>query len=180
MTAHILSLVGDLTDARTLFPLALAVIIVTYLMMSARRRHQRRDVDQDEDVPLHREPPRARTGEQESLRRDLESLLVELQELSRQISAQIDVKFAKLETVIKDADRRIATLTRLTKEGDGKASPSDEKPAHGAGHDVVYELADAGQNPVEIARKLGKTPGEVELILNLRRQGKADKGRRGT
>ena len=32
----------------------------------------------------------------------------------------------------------------------------------------VYELADAGHAPVEIARKLGQHTGKVELILALR------------
>jgi hypothetical protein len=35
---------------------------------------------------------------------------------------------------------------------------------------LVYELADAGLRPVEIAKKTGRPTGQVELILNLRRQ----------
>ena len=35
-------------------------------------------------------------------------------------------------------------------------------------HSVVYELADAGFSTVEIAKDLGRTTGEIELILKLR------------
>ena len=97
-----------------------------------------------------------------------DELLVELQELSRRTSAEIDTRFAKLEAAMHDADRRIAVLNRLARQ------VAESQPSTGAGgdprHTVIYELADAGFTPVEIARELGKTPGEVELILNLRRQ----------
>jgi len=36
-------------------------------------------------------------------------------------------------------------------------------------HQEIYRLADEGKPPTEIARQLGRTTGEVELILNLRR-----------
>ncbi len=38
-----------------------------------------------------------------------------------------------------------------------------------ASHQEVYELADGGLSAVDIARKLDKPTGQVELILNLRR-----------
>jgi hypothetical protein len=167
-----LSLFGDMLQARTLFPLALMVVIVAYLLMSARRKQQRlnRERDEDRDSP-QREPPKAPPGSKEQLRRDLESLIVELQELSRKISAEIDTRFAKLEAAMRDADRRIAALNRLSRETDqsdgASTATADEEDERYA---VVYELADAGKTPVEIALDLGKTPGEVELILNLRKK----------
>lgn len=167
----LLSIFGDLFNTAQLIPLAIVLVIVTYLMMAARRKHQQRYLDQNEDRPLQRDPPSAEAGSKQQLRRDLESLLAELQDLSRKISAQIDTRFAKLEAAIRDADRRIATLNRLSRSG-GKTDTPDAT-STGAmpvvnGHEVVYELADAGKTAVEIARELGKTPGEVELILNLR------------
>ena len=112
------------------------------------------------------------------MRRDLEALMVELQELSRKISAEIDTRFVKLEAAMRDADRRIAVLNRLSRGQEagpvadalptGDSAPGVEADSR---HQVVYELADAGFGPVEIARDLGKTPGEVELILNLRGRG---------
>ncbi len=151
-----------------LVPLALAIIAVVLLMSSVRRRLRQHEREVDRSSP-QREPPRVTP--KVHLRRDLESLIGELQELSRKISAQIDTRFAKLEASIRDADRRIAVLNRLTRQraeerGEADAEPED----HDARHTVVYELADAGFSAVEIARDVGKTPGEVELILNLRRQ----------
>jgi len=121
--------------------------------------------------------------------------MLELEQLSRTIGSQIDTRFAKLEAAINDADRRIAVLQRLNRQLGEKADGVQESDGQteeqtGGGdeyevrHAVIYELADAGFTPVEIARDLGKTPGEVELILNLRKknqqqsfQGKAGKNK---
>src|SRR5687767_8058912 len=133
--------------------------------MSSMRRRKRKD-------PAISKPARPIAGKTVSaapIRRDMDLLMVELQELSRRISAEIDTRFAKLEAAIRDADRRIAVLNRLSRSAadrpdDGMKSDFDAR------HGVVYELADAGFSPIEIARDLGKTPGEIELILNLRKQ----------
>lgn len=157
-----------------------AAIIAMFFMMMSMRRWQQRAQRPRRELPLA-PPPRLQLPERE-VRRDLEALMVELQELSRKISAEIDTRFIKLETAIRDADRRIATLNRLAR-GQETASFADLPAAPPAGdfdpgvaadtrHQVVYELADAGFSPVDIARDLGKTPGEVELILNLRRKPK--------
>ena len=114
--------------------------------------------------------PLASKEGQKRLRHDLEVLIGELQDLSRKISADIDTRFTKLETVMRDADRRIAVLNRLSR---GMSEQEANRSGHTLEGDiryaVVYELADAGFSPIDIARDLGKTPGEVELILNLRR-----------
>ena len=126
-------------------------------------------------------------GEKAQLRRDLESLILELQELSRKISAEIDTRFAKLEAAMQDADRRIAVLNRLTRqtgEAAAKPSPSASTPRASDSpeerYTAIYELADVGFTPVEIARDLGRTPGEVELILNLRKQAQSKTSAPGT
>lgn len=164
----------------TLIPLGLAVIAIFFMMSSYRRRMQRRQTQTPRETPL-REPPAAparnprpqnASQAQTRLKHDLEALMVELEEFSRSVSAQIDMRFAKLETAIQDADRRITALNRLTRrlaERDGQPTPETE--AHDLRHEIVYELADAGLTPVEIARDTGKTPGEIELILNLRKRG---------
>mgnify|MGYP001053434522 CR=1 FL=1 len=150
-----------------LVPLVLGAIALTLLMSSLSRRQQARAARPK--PPAQRPPPSADSREQE-IRRDLDELMVELQELSRRISAEIDTRFSKLEAAIRDADRRIAVLNRLSRmlaEQEGKEAPASTD--IDARHSVIYELADAGFTPVEIARDLGKTPGEVELILNLRK-----------
>lgn len=137
-------------------------------------------------------PPRERMDElahQRGVKDDMQALLAELQDLSRKINAQIDTKFAKLETAIADADRRIEALQRLSHavRGEptldvtvGEDTQADPQPGLRAApaeaglqdrHAAVYELADEGKSAVEIAQALGRTPGEIELILALRSRG---------
>jgi len=152
----------------SLVPLGFLAVAAFLLMLSLRRRLRRPGWEAPEDTPVRRPPP-VPQGEAR-IRRDMEDLLVELQDLSRKISAEIDTRFAKLEAVLRDADRRIAVLNRLARQVSAKGGgPVAEPESHEARHAVVYELADAGFSPVEIARDLGRTPGEVELILNLRK-----------
>ena len=44
--------------------------------------------------------------------------------------------------------------------------------AHDTAQRKIYALADEGRTPREIAQTLNASPGEVELILNLRAQSK--------
>lgn len=195
MHAPINMLSNSLFTPDQLIPLGLIVAVITFLLISARRKLQGRGRYTRDDDSVVSKPARAPQGSKEQLRRDLESLIVELQELSRRISAEIDTRFAKLEAAMRDADRRIACLNRLARQNGSQPvtqdEPDDPKPepsndvqhdvppappasAKSAGkdtddrHQIIYELADAGFSPIDIARDLGKTPGEVELILNLR------------
>jgi hypothetical protein len=153
-------------DSR-LVPLAVAAI-ATFFLMSSLRRMQRKQAERAQNPPPI--VPRA-SSQVGPLHRDLDDLLVELQELSRRISAEIDTRFVKLEAAMRDADRRIAVLHRLSRQAGQNAAQEDASgSAHDARHTVIYELADAGFSPIEIARDLGRTPGEVELILNLRKK----------
>lgn len=166
-----ISLIGNWLTEANLVPLAVAVIAV-FLLMSSLRRKQKASGRETVAPAVPRE--HGESGSRADMRRDIDALLVELQELSRKISADIDMRFAKLEVVIQAADRRIAALSRLTRQG---GSSGEQKPRSGSDlddrHAVVYELADAGHPVLDIARELGKTPGEVELILNLRKQADA-------
>ena len=108
---------GILTN-ETMVLLALALIAVLFLMSSTRRRLRGRGQEPVRDTP-QREPPRASSRQQ--LRHDVDEALVELNELARRINADIDVRFAKLEAAIRDADRRIAVLNRLSHKLAGQA-----------------------------------------------------------
>lgn len=163
-------------------PLGLLVALTTYLLLKSRRKLRQRANQPKRSTP-QREPAPASPGSKEQVRRDLESLIAELEQLSRKISAEIDTRFAKLEAAMHDADRRIAALHRLTQQQEGPtartparqqsegAKPVSDRPEER--YALIYELTDVGFSPVEIARDLGRTPGEVELILNLRNKGQA-------
>jgi len=131
----------------------------------------------------------AATARTTATKKDMEQLMIQLDELARTINSQIDTKFARLEHSIREADRRIAALRILLdaarsagaslghaellpacKEAD--ATTANAAPENGASpgsrNQRIYELADKGLNSVDIARQLDEYVGEVDLILNLR------------
>jgi hypothetical protein len=168
----------------------LLVLCAIVIMIVLLRRHQFRTTT-GRDVAREQ---LARVRDQHKLRQSMDELLVQLEEVSRRVSAQVETKFAKLETVIRDADDRIAQLETLLQRLYGKQAepPAPAAPAARTskkrGADVeafsaeqaadepadprfrrVYELVDAGASPIRAAEELGMPLGEVELILNLRR-----------
>lgn len=86
----------------------LAFLGVALLLIQLRRHQFRttsaRDVTRDQS---------ARLRDQRGVQQAMDQLLLQLEELSRRINAQVDTKFLKLETVIRDADDRIVKLEGL-------------------------------------------------------------------
>jgi hypothetical protein len=120
-------------------------------------------------------------SQQRGVEREMNNLLVELSQMARQVTGQLDTRSAKLEVLMQQADQRIAELKRLSEPdrpaagGDGNAAPAADgqpaepgKSAPDPRHAEVYALADAGRSLTEIARQLDRPQGEVELILALR------------
>ena len=138
--------------------------------------------------PLNHRPGEAALARQRSVEREMGNLLVELSEMSRQMTGQLDTRAARLEALLREADQKIATLRSLGSAGGGGATPhgvlveaklleSDAVPMRAANdavssvdprHAEVYDLADEGQSPQDIARHTGRPSGEIELILALR------------
>lgn len=134
--------------------------------------------------PLSR-PPAAEPGlaRQRSVERDMSNLLVELSDMARQMTAQLDTRAVKLEALLREAEEKIAHLQRLGgREAHGvlaEAKLTDPdvfqppvrhapEPQLDPRYAAVYDLADEGHNVHEIARQTGTPRGEVELILALR------------
>jgi len=103
-----------------------------------------------------------RRGDSE-LRATMERLVIELEELSREVSAKIDTKMRTLEVLIRQADERIDVLKNLVPTSDERGRELASR------YSEVYELADSGASPGDIAKQTGMHAGEVELILSLRR-----------
>jgi hypothetical protein len=86
----------------------LAFLGVALLLIQLRRRQFRttggRDVTRAQSTRLR---------DQRGVQQAMDQLLLQLEELSRRINAQVDTKFLKLEMVIRDADDRIARLEGL-------------------------------------------------------------------
>jgi len=127
---------------------------------------------------------------------DLETLMVEVEQFAKRLGAQLDAKAATVEKLLRDAEVKIEELRRLdaarsdpqggeTSAGVSKArsgTRSRPRPAAAAGRATiaatappadalaqrVYDLADAGHDAHEIARRLDEHIGKVELILALR------------
>jgi len=155
---------------------ALAAITIIYVAFVRPMVKTKKD-------PLDKKPGQASLAQQRSVERQMQSLLVELSEMARQISGQLDTRAAKLEILIKEADEKIAAL----KSAGGAAPPTPAaefaipaaaphiKPTEpsdllDARHAMVYALADQGRTAHEIAHEIGRPSGEVELILALRQR----------
>lgn len=111
------------------------------------------------------------------IEQDMARLLGELDSLSRRLHEQLDGKYAEVQQAIREADHRISALrilisaSRPGETGYAAQSPSAARETSmpdDARTRRIYELADQGLLPAEIARRLEEAAGEVELILNLR------------
>lgn len=103
----------------------------------------------------------------------IESRVAEAADQIRELTAVLDTRIATLDVLIQQADERIDRLNATVLQ-------KREAPANGAAHEAssttadgqkrsIYELADQGLTPSEIAARLGQHAGKVELILALRR-----------
>lgn len=163
--------------------IAIGVVTIAYV---AFIRPMTKGKTKDKD-PLSR-PPSEGLARQRSVEREMSGLMVELSEMSRQMTGQLDTRAAKLEALLREADEKIATLRSLGGGGTTGGNPHGVlvegkllesvavmmPPAEDAGlavdprHTEVYDLADEGQSAQDIARQTGRPRGEVELILALR------------
>lgn len=156
--------------------LAMIVLAISYLLLrnSAKKRRD----------PLE-SPGRMSLAQQRSTERQMESLLVELSNMARQISSQLDTRAAKLEALIREADEKLEQLRDAQQSqpqmsrGPQHFPPSpaveDRPPMRlivpesvDPRHAEVYRLADQGFSAHQIAQRLNRPNGEIELILALR------------
>ncbi|QDU32549.1 preprotein translocase subunit SecG [Poriferisphaera corsica] len=169
------------------------LLIIASLMMSIRKRKTRHTTDQV-TAQEHLE----RLKNKHAVKNDLESLMVEIEELGKRLSHQIDAKTIALERLLDEAEIRIAQLNQLNSSPTPPpATPSPtpsaikhtppqppETPAQSTKpqppakpqstpeadhHTHIYQLADTGQTAAQIAQTLGEHIGKIELILALRR-----------
>ena len=128
-----------------------------------------------------------------AMRGDLRQMMVELEELTRRFSAQLDAKSVKIEKLIEEADEKITKLQQLQSEASEPAAPApksakparakktappkpappkpepaDQTPPVDPLAKQIYNLADSGQTSIQIAKRLDEQIGKVELILALR------------
>src|SRR5687767_13769116 len=97
----------------------MGALLLLYLAVMRPALRRRRD-------PLEKGPSSGAPSlsQQRSVERQMQNLLVELSDMARQISAQLDTRAAKLELLLKDADEKIDRLRSMTGGADG-APPVD-------------------------------------------------------
>jgi hypothetical protein len=171
----------NLTDPSTLCLFLLAVIVVVLMFRTRVRVAAASDASKAKLPSEH---------EASSAERDLAKWEVQMHETARELSAQIDAKLSLLQSLTAEADRAAQRLEELLDRmpplqppaGDIEASPHEldrivnEQPStevaissdRSRRREEIYQLADYGFAPAEIARRIGSPVGEVELILSLR------------
>jgi hypothetical protein len=177
---------------------ALALFISMAAIIFAARRWRSNVLKkrrQAEGSPISPRLPTAPTQNSLSVREvtmEVHALVADLEETSRRAAAQIQNRCAKLEILIAEADEKIRTLTALT-SGTTPTIPPPEiatppssnaaqllgrlrqergapEPEEDPVYKGIYALADQGRSAREIGQELGRQPGEIELILALRRR----------
>jgi len=166
----------DFSDPTSLMLPAGVLLITMWLMFRLRRKRAQSLMQPTAHEQLER------NRQARGMRGDLEQVMVEVEQLARRFSAQLDAKSMHLSKLIEQADERIAELKRLEGETpppppppDMEAEPSQPQPrdplepeSESELAQSVYRLADAGNDPIEIARSLNEHVGKIELILALR------------
>ncbi|UCD74840.1 MAG: hypothetical protein JSV91_13765 [Phycisphaerales bacterium] len=117
---------------------------------------------------------------------DLQVVTAETLDTVQDLAARLSNRAERLEQLIARADELITRLGAAAGQALPAVTDAPRPEGEGSAEDAiaptgkpalptdpltrsVYELADAGRNPVEIARELDEQIGKVELILALRR-----------
>src|SRR5687768_14986467 len=95
---------------------ALAVLYVAVVRPALRRRD-----------PTDGAGPRAGLARQRAVERDMSALLVEYEEMIRQMTAGVDTRAARLEALIREADERLAALRAVPADGARSAATAAER-----------------------------------------------------
>jgi len=105
-------------------------------------------------------------------REELERLLTEIQDLSREHIARLDTKIRMLNQLLLECDQKKRELEDVLARAGGAApaAPAPAAPSRPANplHSQVYTLQDSGKELLDICAATGLEKGEVELILGLR------------
>ena len=156
----------------------LIIAAVSGLMLITTRRKLRRA--QNTPKAYAREQV-SRLKDERAVARGIEELMVQLEQVTRQMNARLDTKFAKLEAVVRDADGRADRLERLLRKVEGRPTldvivddrptdPLDSQPAEqDPQRQAIFKLDQAGLTAPQIAQEVGQAVGEVELILALQK-----------
>lgn len=154
----------EMADAALI--LGLLVIIAVLLRRQWKKPKDKQSVGTFDSDQEHFETPSPASGRRE-VEGAMEKSHLESGDFSSEMIAEMETRARKLDHLVQEADGKIAelkkVLSELKNDNFRKDVASDD-----ARFSDVYKLADSGVDTVEIARRTGKKPGEIELILGLR------------
>lgn len=133
--------------------LGVTVILGTINMQRRRKTHT-------PDMANYVREQAAKIRQKQGVQDDLEQIVVQINELARQLNAQMDTRFAKLEQVIAEADEKIEALEGLLRQAAGVKRVDvvvDDRPAQQDVSPVVETPV-----PASKARKGGKKASRSE------------------
>lgn len=122
----------------------------------------------------------------DKIRNELEGLFVQIEEAASSYVAKLDTKIKLAQGLLSEIERQKAEIQELlaraqraksgaaasrASAGDEGAGEADVRPLNPL-HRRVFELREKNKTPLEIAKEVGLTEGEVELILGFTDLGK--------
>lgn len=117
-----------------------------------------------------------RQTEEAKLRESIDKLLVDLQEIGRQMNAKLETNIRVLNRMIEEAEEKRKELSALIERASSLSMPVKEAeprpdPLHlfTQRYSHIYKLADEGKGLLDIAELTGMPPGEIDFVLALRR-----------
>jgi hypothetical protein len=99
----------------------------------------------------------------------INQLLKESESLSGDLSQTLAEKRELVKSLIESLDGRIQNLTQLLAKIEEKIPASPPKASAREGNGQILEMATAGCGVADIAKRLGLSQEEVQLILDLRK-----------
>ena len=121
--------------------------------------------------PLSRKDSNVSLVQERAVERDMARLMDELSQMARDVGREIDQRAQRLERLIQQADERVKMLERAGRNQPAPVSPpipENNGDEIAPDHVEIYTLADQGVAMAEIAQRLRRPNGEIELILALR------------
>jgi hypothetical protein len=144
-------------DKKPWAALAIAVAAIAFVMFKPKRRFGSSGGGNCRD-PLEKPSSLGSLSQQRSVERQMQNLLVELSEMSRQISGQLDTRATKLELLIKEADEKLEQLRHGTAAATQGHARRAEAPTFHVGEQQSFMFANQS-SPAAAAAAPTVAPG---------------------
>ncbi|MDY0164653.1 DUF6115 domain-containing protein [Desulfobotulus sp.] len=141
-------------------PMLANILLILFVVVSLRRLARRLEED-------------AVAGAVERVLATLTPLVAQARELSQTFDAQLREKQRLIQTLNESLDRRATALTLLVNRTEATLKSGENQrltPESLDLQEAVLDLAAQGKDTDRIARQLAVSPGEVSLILELKRK----------